>query len=429
MLQFCRVLTALAVVTSLFIFPGCFMAFADQGHLVEEFSDSIDRLLQDVETMQSDLADGKLVSENQKALALHRENFQACRLLLTERLQNRQARLKDGNAIAKTRHQELLSVFTDRFRELDLLLQRVLWQNEPGLSDLASLSTLLKTLVTPKPGLLHGVVPYRPLQLAAVTPRFTPPVTPAYKSISIDYLPADLQPSPESPHSQIIYQQAITIAEASAKQNWDPVDLYEWVKNNIRTEWYWGSMKGAEETLRQGSGNDADQAALLIALLRAAGYPSRYVRGVVEFFPDLDMARRLTGIDNAEQIGEFLRKAGIPHQPVMSGSEVVNYQLEHIWVETLIPYANYRGALADMQGKFWLPLDSSFKVAAFTQTGDLDLYGQADQPLPTVRDDFLGSSPDQLPMEYLRSEVESFLVNSAPDVALQFCSAQAYPTA
>lgn len=416
MLQFYRILTALAVITSLSISTGHFMALADPGKPVEDFSLALGRLLQDVETIASQRADGGSEPMSQQALLLHAEQFQACRLLLAERLMNQEDRLKEGNALAKTRHQALQSVFTERFRTLDPLLAKVISQQALTLSELDSLSTQLRTLVTPGPGSLHGIVPYRQLQLQTVGPGFTPSVSPAYKSTSINYSPTDLQTTPDAPLSQAIYQQALKIAEASAKQNWDPVDLYEWVKNNIRTEWYWGSMKGAEETLRQGSGNDADQASLLIALLRAAGYPSRYVRGVVEFFPDLEMAKRLTGIDDAARIGEFLRKAGIPHQPVMSGSEVVNYQLEHIWVETLVPYANYRGALADTQGQLWLPLDTSFKVADFTETGEFDVCSQAQQPLTTLRDDYLGSSGDLSPLQFVRSQVESLLAASAPNV-------------
>jgi len=416
LLQFCRFLTALAVLTSLFFSHGSFIAFAAQGSPVEEFSRALDRLLQDVEALAAELAEGVAGPQTQQALFLHAENFQACRLLLADHLLTREKRLEGGNLQAKTRHHALKAVFSERFRTLDPLLEKVLSQQALTWSELDALSAQLERLVTPEPGSLHGTVPYRQLQLQTVGPRFTPSVSPAYKSTSTHYIPADLQTIPDAPLSQAIYQQALKIAEASAKQNWDPVDLYEWVKNNIRTEWYWGSMKGAEETLRQGSGNDADQAALLIALLRAAGYPSRYVRGVVEFFPDLDMARRLTGIDDAARIGEFLRKAGIPHQAVMSGAEIVNYQLEHIWVETLIPYANYRGALADTQGKLWLPLDTSFKVADFNETGELDLSSQAEQPLASLRDDYLGSSEDLMPLEFVRTQVESLLAAGAPDV-------------
>lgn len=88
--------------------------------------------------------------------------------------------------------------------------------------------------------------------------------------------------------------------------------IYQWVKDNIKTEWYWGSMKGAEQTLLQKSGNDADQAALLVALLRSSGFPSRYVRGVIGFFPDMGRARQLLGIESNQELAAFFQKTGIP---------------------------------------------------------------------------------------------------------------------
>jgi RHS repeat-associated protein len=57
----------------------------------------------------------------------------------------------------------------------------------------------------------------------------------------------------------------------------DPVKIYEYVYNYIDYECYYGSKKGAQLTLMEKSGNDMDQAALLVALLRAAGYTPRYV--------------------------------------------------------------------------------------------------------------------------------------------------------
>jgi transglutaminase-like putative cysteine protease len=59
------------------------------------------------------------------------------------------------------------------------------------------------------------------------------------------------------------------VARAQALGN-DPVRIYNFVHDTIATELYLGSKKGALGTLREGAGNDADQASLLIALLRAA---------------------------------------------------------------------------------------------------------------------------------------------------------------
>jgi RHS repeat-associated protein len=52
----------------------------------------------------------------------------------------------------------------------------------------------------------------------------------------------------------------------------DPVRIYNYVHDHIRHELYFGSKKGAALTLLEKSGNEFDQCALLVALLRSAGY-------------------------------------------------------------------------------------------------------------------------------------------------------------
>jgi RHS repeat-associated protein len=52
----------------------------------------------------------------------------------------------------------------------------------------------------------------------------------------------------------------------------DPVRIFNYVHDHINHVLYFGSKKGAELTLLEKSGNDFDQAALLVALLRSSGY-------------------------------------------------------------------------------------------------------------------------------------------------------------
>jgi len=52
----------------------------------------------------------------------------------------------------------------------------------------------------------------------------------------------------------------------------DPLKIFNYVHDHIRHVLYFGSKKGANLTLLEKSGNDFDQSALLVALLRAAGY-------------------------------------------------------------------------------------------------------------------------------------------------------------
>lgn len=62
----------------------------------------------------------------------------------------------------------------------------------------------------------------------------------------------------------------------------DPVRIFNYVHDNIRFVLYFGSKKGAELTLLEKCGNDFDQCALLVALLRAAGYSPNYQFGLLK---------------------------------------------------------------------------------------------------------------------------------------------------
>ena len=59
----------------------------------------------------------------------------------------------------------------------------------------------------------------------------------------------------------------------------DALQIFNFVRNTIAYEHYYGSKKGAVLTLLERSGNDLDQCALLVALLKAAGLSPRYVTG------------------------------------------------------------------------------------------------------------------------------------------------------
>ena len=61
------------------------------------------------------------------------------------------------------------------------------------------------------------------------------------------------------------------------------VNVYNYLYNNMRSEFYYGSRKGAIGTFEQGGGNDADLSSLLIAMLRYLGYDANYVTDIVGF--------------------------------------------------------------------------------------------------------------------------------------------------
>jgi len=96
------------------------------------------------------------------------------------------------------------------------------------------------------------------------------------RSISSDPpTPADLAPTLDAPQTATIRQQAAALGH-------NPHTLYQWAHDQIYFFPSYGSVQGAADTLDKKSGNAFDTASLLIALLRSAGIPARYVYGTVE---------------------------------------------------------------------------------------------------------------------------------------------------
>ena len=202
---------------------------------------------------------------------------------------------------------------------------------------------------------LGVTLPQRPLNLPQTAPALGPAVVPAYlRTPPPAPGPADLASSEDAPLAGEIAARAQALAR-------NPIALFEFVQTQVATEFYYGSMKGARQTLAEKAGNDIDQASLLIALLRAAGVPARYVRGVIRL-SDRE-AQAWTSVGSAGRVADVLTRAGIPFVPVREGGVIAAFQIEHTWVEAFVPYANYRGAPLDAAGHAWVPLDPSFKAA------------------------------------------------------------------
>ena len=140
--------------------------------------------------------------------------------------------------------------------------------------------------------------------------------------------------------------------------NNDVVDIFTWVKFNIDYEPYYGSMKGSNETLIDMAGNDCDQSSLLLALLRASGIPSRYVRGDVEL--KIEDLMNWTGGKTPEAAIAIMEKNKIPTFVIYKFDEPEGVIFDHIWVEAF-------------DGHNWRLMDPSFKTYVYTEGVGLDI--------------------------------------------------------
>ena len=114
-------------------------------------------------------------------------------------------------------------------------------------------------------------------------------------------VPADLAPTVDVQITEAISSLAASLGNSPAR-------LFEWVKNNIRVEFYYGSLKGSVGTYMERAGNDMDTASLLMGLLRAAGIPCRYVTGTIEIMGSLPPSKRLTPAEAfSEHLDDYLK--------------------------------------------------------------------------------------------------------------------------
>lgn len=113
-----------------------------------------------------------------------------------------------------------------------------------------------------------------------------------------------------------------------------PLNVFEYLYNNVNVEYYKGSRKGSIGTYEQSGGNDVDSASLLIAMLRYLGYEADYVTGNIGVTEQQFM--ELTGTST---ISDAKKIWGIHGGLLTIGSDKISF--EHTWVRTVIDGETY----------------------------------------------------------------------------------------
>jgi RHS repeat-associated protein len=231
------------------------------------------------------------------------------------------------------------------------------------------------------------------------TAQAAPPSAAAPEAVACGYQAADLGNA--LPEINLNDPDVLALAE---KLQYSPVKIYEYVKNQIEFQPYFGSLKGASATLVSGSGNATDQASLLIALLRIAKIPARYVYGEVAFqYSDPRMLDWL-GVKAVNGAWSRLGVGQIPKELLPSG----RISFSHVWIEACVPYGNYRGSRNDNSGFHWIPLDPSFKEMTYTN-------GTTVADIPGFSFDYnayLSKRTTVMPQEALKDQMEAALGTS-----------------
>lgn len=269
--------------------------------------------------------------------------------------------------------------------------------------------------------LILGTAPSLPLHRLSAAPlplSVQSSVTPAYAANPAPQSNAgDLADTADAPlHDEI--------SAKAAELGYEYTRILDFVRESVRTEWYPGSQRGALGALRARAGNDVDQASLLIALLRAANVPARYVHGTAQLsIAELESMFNLQG---APSVLKALNRSLRSHRTVTIGGAVAAVDLELTWVSAELPFANYRGTAIQSRGRTWLPLAPSVKPHS-VRPAALVLRTMA-YDINALLQNFLTTEPGVTPLEKIRADVTQFLVGQAQSGDYSDQLAQVHPT-
>uniref|UniRef100_UPI004056C739 transglutaminase-like domain-containing protein n=1 Tax=Candidatus Electrothrix sp. TaxID=2170559 RepID=UPI004056C739 len=139
--------------------------------------------------------------------------------------------------------------------------------------------------------------------------------------------------------SSVSVQVTPEITELARGLMYDPKLIYEFVRNNIDYVPYFGSLKGAALTLFDKSGNDFDQASLMVSLLRESGYTARFAYGKMTI-PGDQMVNWLGVEPGWQGIGNVLPSGGFYNEDITLYADGTT-KLPRVWVVVTIDGTDY----------------------------------------------------------------------------------------
>jgi RHS repeat-associated protein len=169
-----------------------------------------------------------------------------------------------------------------------------------------------------------------------ISPRKQPPAPPS--TLPPPSLPALTEairtatpdvPTPDELAETSVVKLSSDIRTLAASLGNSPAAIYAYVYNNIHWVPYILAMQNSEAVLWSKRGNDADQATLLIALLRAAGVPARYVTASINI--PFDDAINWTGAK--DKLGALNLLLASTTVGANMGDQI---QIQHTWVEAWV---------------------------------------------------------------------------------------------
>ena len=205
-----------------------------------------------------------------------------------------------------------------------------------------------------------------------------------------------------------------------------PAAIFEYVRNNYDYSLYHGARSGSVNTYLSGRGNEVDLAATLIAMLRSQGVPARYGVGTVRA-----TQTRVTNwvqVEDTTLAKSLLIDQGIQGVVNSTSGSTPTFDFEHVWVEALIPYDQYRGGNVSTTNCVttpaichWVPMDPSWKLYKQANSG-LDPYTALSFDYTSYYDAILNADAARInknPLEIYQEQVLTWLGTAAPGKTLE----------
>jgi transglutaminase-like putative cysteine protease len=123
---------------------------------------------------------------------------------------------------------------------------------------------------------------------------------------------AAANPLPPRSGARSAVEYAPEVTELARGLRHDPLLIFNYVRNHIDYSVYYGHRKAPVLTLLDEAGNDFDQAALLVALLRCSGYSATFAFGYMRYARS-QAANWIGALPIDSRITEDLRYAGVPY--------------------------------------------------------------------------------------------------------------------
>lgn len=274
------------------------------------------------------------------AVQAERENLAGLDREFQTEFQRVEATLRGAGLAPEALAQKLAAwrSFTDHYRA-----RMTAALNALARGDFRSAQALLADSARTKPAHAigaSGVAPRRRLPVA------DPQATASPQDSTDLPTPSDLSGN----HSVLLTSNVMSTAAAYGNS---PAALYAFVHDVVLLEPYRLGMLNSESVLWSHVGNDMDQCTLLIALLRAAGIPARYVLGTMQM-PYADVINWMGTKDLTNAL------ALLGQMTVYTDLSNGMLSVQHTWVEAWIDSGH---------GPQWVPMAPGFKARTVQQTG------------------------------------------------------------